>query len=230
MVWTLPLTSDPVGRATGEKELDVRSGKLQAIAAGLDQAALRAEAFLSARARHQQAVSYAAGPSVTAVPLTSPEAGLEHALSVLEPAWPDGRVNFSLEPAPGEQPTGINWDGLCQRLDGLIDSVNRQLLHFVWVDTTLDGCLIARTTIHWGGDCTTLWQPGLPPEQTTAHCRSLQLAMASRSTTLRTILAVSQIAVKIALVVATPLGPLQAMSLGWQFVHDVLMPLLNQGK
>jgi hypothetical protein len=119
---------------------------------------------------------------------------------------------------------------LRQRLDGLMDSVNRQLLHFAWVDTTLDGLLVARTTVDWGGDLTTLWNPGLLPEQSTAHCRSLSLALASRAANLRTILTVSKIAGKIALAVATPLGPLQAMSLGWQFVQEVVMPLLNQQK
>jgi hypothetical protein len=51
--------------------------------------------------------------------------------------------------------------------------------------------------------------------------------MQSRQVHLRTILTVSQIAAKIALAVTTPLGPLQALSLAWQFVQDVIIPLIE---
>jgi hypothetical protein len=39
---------------------------------------------------------------------------------------------------------------------------------------------------------------------------------------MRAILTVTQIAGKIALAVTTPLGPIQAMSLAWQFVNEVI--------
>ena len=116
---------------------------------------------------------------------------------------------------------------LRQRLEALVDSVNRQILHYAWVETSLDGHLAARTTVNWGGDLRTLWQSGLLEAHVDAHRRSLELALASRLANLKTILTVSQIAGKIALAVTTPLGPLQAISLAWQFVHDVIMPLME---
>jgi len=235
-VWVLPLTRDAGGRATGDVELERRARKVQAINAGLDQASARLAVYLSSRSHLAESVSFSTSPPA----LAAPEASLEYALNTLEPGGEAGQVSFGLGEDLGRlagrvrdgissvQSAGIDWDELRRRLDELVNSVNRQLLHFAWVDTTLDGSLVARTMVNWGSDMATLWQPGLALEQNGAHCRSLQLAMSSRSANLRTVLTVSQIAGKIALAVTTPLGPLQALSLGWLFVREVVMPLLNK--
>ncbi len=151
--------------------------------------------------------------------LPPPEAGLALALSSLAPARPQEAASFAVS---GEPQAAPDWSALFQKLSAFIDLVNRQALHFAWVDTTLDGRLVARTLVNWAGDFTTLWQPGLDPQDTSAHCRSLELAVASRLAYLRTILTISQIAGKITLAVTTPLGPIQALSLAWQFVNSVI--------
>jgi hypothetical protein len=239
-IWTLPLSSGPQGREASEEELNRRAGQVRAIAVGLNQADLRVDTLLAARVQQTNVVSFAVGSPTPS--LAAPEAGLAYALGTLEPAGSAETVSFGLmqdigrmtdqvkEHLPAAQIPGVDWNDLQQRLNGLMDSVNRQLLHFAWVDTTLDGGLVARTTVAWGGDIVTLWKPDLSLDQTDAHCRSLQLAMASRSANLRTVLTVSRIASKIITAVATPLGTLQALSLGWQFVQEVVMPLLDQSK
>jgi hypothetical protein len=241
-VWTLSLTGEGDGITADEGELERRAAKIQAINAGLEQASERAGAFLAARRQPADAVSF--GVEDSAGHLPAPEADLAYVLSTLEPGGAAGEVSFGLGAGLGQdlqrlagqakegldsvQPTGVDWDGLRQSLDGLLNSVNRQVLHFVWVDTALDGRLAARTTVKWGGDLATLWGPGLTPEHTSAHGRSLQLSMASRTANLRTVMTVSQIAGKIALAVTTPLGPMQALALAWMFTREVIMPLVKQ--
>ena len=88
------------------------------------------------------------------------------ALAVLEPTTAESAVSYGL-------PANIDWEALYQRLTALFDSVNRQILHFAWVDTTLDGRLVARSTVNWGGDFVSTWLPGLSQEIISAHCRSL---------------------------------------------------------
>jgi len=226
-IWRLDLSSGPAGRTDGEEELQLRADRLRAIQEGLDAANPRIDRLLERRAG--VGLSFAVGEE-GAEPLEEPEQTLAGILDALE-APAQGETSFGLREdlsnLAGKLTGGANWNALQQRLQGMVESVNRQLLHFAWVDTALDGHLAARTTVNWGGDMQTTWQNGLLPEQINAHQRSLELALQSRQANLRTILTVSQIAGKIALAVATPLGPLQALSLGWQFVHDVIMPLMK---
>lgn len=217
-VWTLALSGGPQGGLDAGRELERLAARVQSIESGLAASGPRVEAFLYARSRglETSGVSFA---TAAAEALPPPEAGLAAVLSILEPAGAQDTVSFGL---PGGLPAGVDWNALYRRLTSLLDSVNRQILHFAWVDTTLDGQLIARSTVNWGGDLVTLWQPGLSQDLTGAHCRSLALAMASRLANLRTVLTISQVAGKITLALTTPLGSLQAMSLAWQFISTVI--------
>lgn len=217
-VWTLALSSGSRGGMDAGCELERLASRVQSIETGLAASGPRVEAFLSARSRGLEASGVSFSTAV-AEALPPPEAGLAAALSFLEPAGVQDAVSFGL---PGGLLAGMDWNALSQRLTALLDSVNRQILHFAWVDTTLDGQLIARSTVNWGGDLLTLWQPGLGQDLTGSHCRSLALALASRLASLHTILTVSQVAGKITLALTTPIGSLQAMSLAWQFISEVI--------
>lgn len=240
-IWTLSLTSGPQGKPDIAPELERLAGQVHSIETGLAAAVPRAEAFLSARAQPAQpaAESFSAPPAPAppgapatlgaaggAGALPPPETGLALAFAVLEPSA-ESAISFG---APGGLPASIDWDALYQRLTTLFDSVNRQLLHFAWVDTTLDGRLVARTTVNWGGDFASTWLSGLSPDLISAHCRSVELATASRLASLRAILTASQIAGKIALALTTPLGPIQALSLAWQFLSSIISQSGNSGQ
>lgn len=225
-VWALSLNSGAAGRAAGDADLQRRADQLNAIQAGLAAAVPRVERLLERRAA--PGVSFSAG-EVGAEPLPEPEQALAGILDdwesgVAEQTGSDASFGFGDDLS---KLAGTDWKALRQRLEAMVDSVNRQVLNYAWVDTTLDGRLTARTTVNWGGDLRTLWQSGLREEHADAHRRSLELALASRLANLKTILTVSQIAGKIALAVTTPLGPLQALSLAWQFVQDVIVPLME---
>lgn len=218
--WTLDLTSGPDARSAMQNALALRSQQVAVIEAGLAQAEARAEALLNQRKLAQASATGSASFGIEATALPPPEAELSDLLDSLEQPG----VSFGL----AETAAAIPWDELRQKLQALMESVNRQLLHFAWVDTRLDNHLLARTAVNWGGDMLSAWDPGLSPDQLAAHQRSLQLAMASRAANLRTILTVAQIAGKLALAVTTPLGPVQALALGWQFVQAVIMPALKE--
>jgi hypothetical protein len=231
-VWSLDLSTAP-------QELERRAEQVQAIDAGLEMAEARLDAFL-ARREAQQVGGAGTGAVSFGLPGESAEASLAFFLDDLEPGLEAesfglgdtigrlaGQARERISRLPG---AAIPWNDLRGSLESLLDSANRQLLHLAWVDTILEDRLAARTTVTWDGDMTTIWRPGLLPDQTQAHGRSLEVALASRAANLHTVLTVSRLAGKIALAAATPLGPLQALALGWQFVQEVIMPLLAKEK
>ncbi len=245
-VWRLDLTSGPAGQAAAQQALDRRAGQVQRIFSGLEQAVPRSQALLNARAAAAGAgVSFAAESPAEALP--GPEAWLAGTLEQISAAGTGadevsfglgqnlanlaGTIKQTLTGAPPEALPVPGWDEMQHNFTQLMDTVNRQLLHFCWVDTTLDGQLAARTSVDWGGDMLTLWKDGLMPEQAAIHRRSLELAMQSRAANIKTVLTVAEVAGKLTLAVTTPMGPLQAaqaLVLGWKFVSSVVMPLLQQ--
>lgn len=233
-VWRLDLSSAD----NGQSQLADRANQLNTIDTGLDDAGRRLDVFLNGRnaARIQKTAAF--GISAPVEPLPPAEMDLSLALDSLEA--PGNAVSFGLledagkiagevrDAVTGVAKKAINWDDLNQSFDSLVDVINRQVLHFVYVDTAFDSLLVARTVVNWGGDATSCIQTGLSNDKISAHERSLELALASRISDLRAIMMVSQMAGKIALAVTTPLGPLQAILLGWQFVQGVVLPLIRQ--
>ena len=220
-VWSLELAPTLGGPAA----LTLREQQVRAIDAGLTHAAERLDAVLANRqllANRQRpgGLSFAVGEE-----LPEPELFLAQALDALDP---DGAaVSYGLREDLAAL-ARIDWGVLRQRLQDLFDTVNRQLLHFVWVDSNLEGRLAARTVVAWSGDLSTCCRPGLTPEQVAAHQRSLTLALASRSANLRVVVSVAQMAAKIALAVTTPLGPVQALALAWEFVSSIVLPMVQK--
>ena len=107
------------------------------------------------------------------------------------------------------------------------DQLLRLLVHFAWVETQIEGDLLARTVVNWTGDTDTTWGLDLTPEQFDLHQRSLRLALASRTTPLRIFIIVTQSAAKISALVATPGGALLALPAAWKFVNKVLAEVKN---
>jgi hypothetical protein len=225
-VWQVELnavTGDPLAE---------RGAQVSALYQGLAQAEERLKALLAARAAAQ--VGTAVSFSIDSGAL---DAGLaEQTLSELLNAWePDSAVSFGWIEDAGSaiQRVGAHvkelagLSGVLKDFERMLEQFNRQFLRFAWVETLLDGRLAARTTVNWVGDMDTYWRPGLADEVLAAHQRSLQLALAARAASFQTITTVARMAAVLALAVSTPLGPLQAMALGWRFVQDVIQPLLR---
>lgn len=220
LAWSLELRSNADGSVDAEAQLALREQQVRAIEEGLGQAVFRAERTL---ARHHAA---AQGQAVS-FSVDEPEAELDLALALAEidpgerPASFD--VSFGVLPA-------VDWSELKRRFDAFMEGINRQVLHYAWVETKLDGAAVAQTAMRWGGDLNTYLIPGLGPKIAAAHTQSMTLALASRAANLRAAITVMQIAAKIALAVSTPIGVVQALSLAWQFVHTVIAPLLEEAR
>ncbi len=216
LVWSLDLHSS-IGGVDVAEPLDQRERKVQAIEAGLEQAIIRAERAI---AQHKAA---ARGEAVAfAVDVPPAEFELAAALAEIDPG--DAPASYALG-LPS-----VDWNELKRRFDAFMESVNRQALHYAWVETRLDGTLVAQTAVRWGGDLRTYLLPGTGSQVTEAHARSMTLALAARAANLRTTITVMQIAAKIALAVTTPIGVVQALSLAWQFVQEVIVPLLDEAR
>lgn len=214
LAWSIDLRSG----VDAEEQLAQRERQVRAIEEGLDQAVVRAERTL---ARHRAA---AEGQAVS-FSVDEPEAELDlaFALAQIDP----GERPASFEVSFGGPPV-VDWGALKRSFETFMEGINRQVLHYAWVETKLDGTAVAQTAVRWGGDLNTYLLPGLAPRIAATHTQSMTLALASRAANLRAAITVMQIAAKIALAVSTPIGVVQALSLAWQFVREVIAPLLEE--
>ena len=108
-----------------------------------------------------------------------------------------------------------------------VERLLQLLLHLAWVETQIQGELVARTVVGWSGDQGTAWGMGWAGEVFTLHRRSLRLALAARLAMVRTLIVVTQGAVKLSALIAAPGGALLAMPVAWKYVNQVLAELKN---
>ena len=108
-------------------------------------------------------------------------------------------------------------------------AAQQKLLHLfaylVWVETRIQGELVGRTSVGWGGDADTLYRDGVTLEQVGLHRRNLNLALKSRLTMLRMLTISASGAAKIAVLVTTPGGALLALPVVWKYVNQLLKEL-----
>ena len=232
--------ASPVGlvwKIRGPEDLAARALRMNQVSLGLSTAQARLSEALKtlppgqppvqpSADRFRPTVSFDTGPvltdGLTAIPPDSPEERLLRSLQAANA--PQEAVSFGLLDRSGSDrlPGGPDWQTLQTRpvstVEQFVNAVNRQLFNFAWVDTEVEGRLLARTTINWAGDMTNVWLQQATPEQASLHYRSLALAIESRQVSLRALALVASLA----LTFPTPLGPARAMALAWQFLSDLL--------
>jgi hypothetical protein len=106
--------------------------------------------------------------------------------------------------------------------DALLEQVNRELLNFAWVETSITGQLIARSTIKWGGDAATFWMAGINSQQMALHQRSLEIAIETRNMRLRMVALVTSGAIRVSAMLATPGGQLMALPIAYRYIRAIL--------
>jgi hypothetical protein len=129
----------------------------------------------------------------------------------------DGEVSFGI----GET---INdaWGASRKQFDALITQIDRDVLHLAWVETTIAGQLLARTSVDWSGDAQTVWRDGASNEQLVLHQRNLRFVTQTRGMRFRLFITVTSGAARVATLMVTPGGAVLALPAIYQYVIKIL--------
>ncbi len=114
------------------------------------------------------------------------------------------------------------WGEAKNRFDALISQIDRDVLHFAWVETAQANELIARTSVDWSGDAQTVWQAGCSDVQLGLHQRNLRFVTQTRALRMRLFVTVASGAARVASLMATPGGAVLALPAVYQYVSKIL--------
>jgi hypothetical protein len=205
--WRANFPADP-----GEAFVELAGGeaRLEAWRKALPLAADRLDTFVATRAGGPAFV-----PSATKEPAARPEAELSALLAELQGGAPT--VEFGL----GEKFFG-GWQQAAQQFQAFLKQLLRSVAHYAWVETSVQGRLLGRTTVGWTGAVQTVWREGLAAEKAAVHQRTLALALASRATVLRVLVVTLQGAVKLSVLLSTPGGVILALPAAWRFINQIV--------
>ena len=107
----------------------------------------------------------------------------------------------------------------------LVEQVRQIVAHYARIETAIAGSNVGFTTVGWGGDFATTWEPGVRPKDMGVHVRSVHLALASRIALLRLVSVIATGAAGLAAKAAIPGGQVLLLPAAWRFVRDVLKEL-----
>jgi hypothetical protein len=147
---------------------------------------------------------------------TGPEAELLDLLAAADRSG-TGELNFGI----GDL-TGQAWDAARAQFDALIAQIDRDVLHFAWVETLIADQLVARTTVAWSGDTQTAWSAGVNAEQSRQHEGTLSIVTRTRHLRLRLFVTVASGSVRVAGLMATPGGAMLALPAVYQYVIKIV--------
>jgi hypothetical protein len=108
------------------------------------------------------------------------------------------------------------------QFNALLDQVNREVLHYAWVETVLLDQTLARTSVDWSGDAETVWVDGIALEQSVLHKRSLRFATQSRALKMRLVMTITGGAAKVAALMTNPAGAVLALPVVYRYVSQIL--------
>ena len=149
--------------------------------------------------------------------LPQPEAAMLDLLNRLKssPAT-DSEVSFGLMDQFGD------WNEAQAQFMAALKRVQRLITTFAWIETQVEGNLLAQTVVSWTGDVRTAWEAGVLVEQQALHRRAMRLALASRQTMLRTVIYTTQTAFQLTGLLAVPGGQIMALPVAWKYVNQIL--------
>jgi hypothetical protein len=104
----------------------------------------------------------------------------------------------------------------------LLDQINREVLHYAWVETILLGQTLARTSVDWSGDAETVWVDGIAQDQILLHNRTLRFATHSRALKMRLAMTITGGAAKVAALMTNPAGAVLALPVVHRYVSQML--------
>jgi hypothetical protein len=214
-VWRADYPADPELIA---KHLDEAQKALQAADEALLLAPARLDAFV---AQGQAGVAFAVpGPDA---PSSEPEDELTLLLGEIRG---DGMM-VSFDP---NQPLSGKWDLAFQAFQEFTDRLKQMVGHLAQVETCVEGKLVGRTSVSWTGDVDTMVLDWLDADQVRLHQQTLDLALASRRTMLRTSSLAITSAIKLSVLLATPGGIALALPVVLRFIRLLRKELKSKPK
>jgi hypothetical protein len=210
--------------ATLPPDLDQARAHLDA---GASQLALAERALASVPERlnefaaelQQRGASFSFGTTPEAV--SQPEAELMDLLAEIE----GGGEPLSFSFFGGEEEGGGKWRRALQQFLDFVERLKKSFTSYAHVETRLGERLVARTAVGWMGDFNTAWGTELPQSEAALHRRTLSLALRTRDALVRTMIIVTQAAVKISVLLSTPITAPLALPAAYKYVQAVLAQL-----
>lgn len=212
----------PANFADAESAFREQEARLDASAKALDEVPARLDGLVT---RTQD--SAAAGEQVhfsigeESAPEDAPEADL---LALLGEADTAGTAKTSDQVSFGfvDETISPALEKAREQFDALLEQVNREVMHFAWVETAIPGQTLAKTTIDWSGDAETAWASGITPEQISLHNRTIHFATRSRALKIQMVFTIAGGAGKLSALMATPGGAVLAMPVVYKYVREIL--------
>ena len=204
-IWRVSLPADPAAAlaqiGAAEERIDQLERTLPAALAELE------------RQLHDWEVNLA--PSLAGLPS---EQRLDELLASAGLAGPETLPAF----ATGAAMSFNVLDRLSREFQNALEWIRRTLLHYAWVETVIDGRLLARTIVSWAGSISSCWQQGLDAATVALHARSVAIAKRSRDNLIRLITETTQLAVNLAAILAMPGGAILALPTAWKLLKRIL--------
>jgi len=196
---------------SSEAAIETANAALQSVPSRLDDLTVRTQ---ESRQKQASGVSF---DVASLSPEPGPEGDLLASLADIDRGAAGESVSFGLT----EDLSGA-WRAAESQFEALIAQIDRDVLHFAWVETNISNQLIARTTVDWSGDAQTVWTESVNDQQIALHQRALYIATQTRNLRLRLFVTVTSGAAKMAVLMATPGGAVLALPAMYQYVIKIL--------
>ena len=208
----------PADNASASDALSAREDYILSLNAALENVPARLDGLV-ARTQERQAKSVTGGVSFDTSEFEQPETGPEGDLLAMlgDVEAEEKTVSFGVPEA-----ASAALEQARVGFDSLIAQINREVLHFAWVETNVSGALLARTTIGWTGDAETAFAEAVTDSQVTLHARSLRIVTQTRAMRLRLFITIATGAAKVSALLATPTGALLALPAVYQYVMQIV--------
>jgi hypothetical protein len=214
-VWRADYPSDP---DLIEKHLNEAKQALEAADAAVVLAPARLDAFV------------AQGQSGVAFAIPGPDG---------RPAQPEDELTLLLGEIRGDglmvsydpnDPLAGKWDQAFQAFQEFTGRLKQMVGHMAQVETCVEGQMVGRTVVSWTGDVDTRVLDWLDADRVRLHQQTLDLALASRRTMLRTSSLVIASAVKLSVLLATPGGIALALPMVLRFIRLLRKEIKSRAK
>ncbi len=211
----------PADGASAAQALADSEGNIALLNAALENVPARLDGLV-ARTQERQRKAATGGVSFDTLSLEQPETGPEGDLLALLGETPTSleggsEVSFGLQ-----ETASAAWEQAKVGFDALIQQINREVLHFAWVETNVADALVARTTVGWTGDAQTAFADGADDRQVALHARALRIVTQTRSMRLRLFITIASGATKVSALIATPAGAVLALPAVYQYVMQIV--------